>query len=233
MKSPLFVITLLLMGLLAGCASTASGQEEAVVTHTRAPVPGQTPALPASPHGLSAAVTLTATPSATPEPPASPTQSMPTHTAAAAALISTPVLSPVSASLTPTGSPTATPEAGPISAPAPVSQNGAGQEELISQGMEVYKQQYCGVCHQLSAAETGGTFGPTHDGMGTTAEQRIQATDYRGAAATAGEYIHESIVSPDAYLVPGYEVTSHHMPAYTHLGEGDIQALVQMLLYQK
>jgi hypothetical protein len=53
-----------------------------------------------------------------------------------------------------------------------------------------------------------------------------------GGATTAREYIRESIVSPDAYLVPGYEVTSHHMPAYGHLEEGEIQALVQLLLVQ-
>jgi len=103
---------------------------------------------------------------------------------------------------------------------------------MVSYGLAVYKKQYCGVCHQLSAAETGGLFGPTHDGMGRTAEEHIQAPDYAGAATTAGDYIHESIVDPKAYIVPGYEVTSHHMPAYAHLEEGDIDALVQMLLQQ-
>lgn len=231
MKSPLFVITLLLMGLLAGCAPTASGQSQTIVTRTRESALEQTAALPASTHELSPTVTPTVTPSATHEPSAPSTQSTPTYTPAAQ--IATPVSSPLPASLTPADPPPATPEVMPISAPAPASQSGADQEELISQGLEVYKQQYCGVCHQLSAAETGGTFGPTHDGMGTTAEGRIQAPGYAGAAATAGEYIRESIVSPDVYIVPGYEVTSHHMPAYTHLDEAGIQALVQMLLYQK
>jgi len=69
--------------------------------------------------------------------------------------------------------------------------------------------------------------------MRTIAEQRFQAPGYAGSATTPAEYIRESIVSPNTYLVPGYEVTNHHMPAYTHLEEGDIDALVQMLLNQK
>jgi len=126
-----------------------------------------------------------------------------------------------------------TPSGTPASTLTSVSQDNADLEEVVSYGLEVYRQQYCGVCHQLSAAATAGMFGPTHDGMGTIALQRIQAPGYAGAATTAEEYIRESIVSPDAYLVPGYEVTSHHMPAYAHLEEGDIDALVQMLLYQR
>jgi hypothetical protein len=34
-------------------------------------------------------------------------------------------------------------------------------------------------------------------------------------------------------VVAGYENTQHQMPAYVHLSEADIDALVQMLLQQK
>jgi hypothetical protein len=69
--------------------------------------------------------------------------------------------------------------------------------------------------------------------MGAIADERIQAPGYAGSATTAEDYIRESLLDPKAYLVPGYEVTSHHMPAYVHLEEGDINALVQMLLQQR
>jgi mono/diheme cytochrome c family protein len=104
---------------------------------------------------------------------------------------------------------------------------------LVSRGLEVYREQYCGICHQLDAADTAGRFGPAHNDIGAIADQRIQAPGYAGSATSAEEYIRESLLDPTAYLVPGYEFTSHHMPAYAHLEEGDIDALVQMLLHQK
>jgi mono/diheme cytochrome c family protein len=99
--------------------------------------------------------------------------------------------------------------------------------------MEVYHEQYCGICHQLDAANTGGTFGPTHNGLAQTAEQRLRDPRYAGAATTAAEYVRESILSPALYLVEGYEGSQHHMPAYTNLSETDLDALVQLLLQQK
>jgi hypothetical protein len=69
--------------------------------------------------------------------------------------------------------------------------------------------------------------------MGLTAEQRIKEAQYTGSASSAAEYIHESILDPKIYRVAGYEHTQHQMPAYVHLSETDVDALVQMLLQQK
>ena len=104
---------------------------------------------------------------------------------------------------------------------------------MIASGLQVYQEQYCGVCHQLGTAGSGGLFGLTHDGMGTTARQRLQNPDYAGDAATAEEYLQESILRPKAFIVPGYENSSHAMPAYTALSQEQIMALVQMLLAEK
>jgi nitric oxide reductase subunit C len=109
----------------------------------------------------------------------------------------------------------------------------AATEELIDMGLQVYREQYCGVCHQLGTAGTQGLFGPTHDGIGTTAEGRISEQGYSGVATNAEEYIRESIVDPKAFIVPGYGITSHPMPAYDFLSEDQILALVEMLLAQK
>jgi cytochrome c2 len=111
--------------------------------------------------------------------------------------------------------------------------NSASAPAQVERGFEIYKQQYCGLCHQLDAAGTAGQFGPSHNGIGTRAEQRIHEAQYNGAATTAAAYLHESIVSPKVYVVAGYENTQHQMPAYVHLSEIDVDALVQMLLQQK
>jgi mono/diheme cytochrome c family protein len=110
--------------------------------------------------------------------------------------------------------------------------DGAALEQLIAFGLDVYRQQYCGVCHRLDTAETGGTFGPTHNGMGRTADRRIRDPKYTGAATTAGGYVRESIVDPVIYLVPGYEISRYQMPAYTNLSEEELHALVQMFLLE-
>jgi mono/diheme cytochrome c family protein len=99
-------------------------------------------------------------------------------------------------------------------------------------GMDVYHQQYCGVCHTLTAAETTGTFGPTHEGLGATAAQRLLDPTYQGNATTAAEYIRESILDPAAYTVPGYATTSHRMPSYAHLQGATLDALVDFLAAQ-
>jgi nitric oxide reductase subunit C len=59
----------------------------------------------------------------------------------------------------------------------------------------------CNACH--STAPGVNMAGPTLAGVASRAESRIAAGDYRGEAKDAAGYIHESIVAPSAYLVPG------------------------------
>lgn len=104
---------------------------------------------------------------------------------------------------------------------------------LVASGREAYRRQYCGLCHRLDAAETSGEFGPTHNGMGVTAGERIRDPSYTGIATTPEAYIRESILDPDGYIVPGYGGSRFRMPAYTHLDEAEVEALVQMLLEER
>lgn len=104
--------------------------------------------------------------------------------------------------------------------------------ELLAAGLAAYRAQYCGVCHLLAAAETRGTFGPTHNGMGATAALHLADPNYAGTATTPAEYILESIVDPQAFIVPGYATTSHRMPPYAHLEAATLEALVAFLLAQ-
>lgn len=117
----------------------------------------------------------------------------------------------------------------------PASPSGAtsAADRLIIRGIEVYRQQYCGTCHRLARAATGGTFGPSHNGFAMIAAQRIQASDYTGHATTAAEYIRESVVDPNVYVAPGYASGWHQMPPYLHLAPEDLEALVQLLLFEE
>lgn len=101
---------------------------------------------------------------------------------------------------------------------------------LLAAGLAAYHANYCGVCHTLDKAETCGTFGPPHNGLAAIVAVHLSDGTYQGAAKTPAEYVHESIVDPQAYIVPGYATTSHRMPSYAHLDEATLNALVAFLL---
>ncbi len=104
---------------------------------------------------------------------------------------------------------------------------------LIEQGVGVYRVNYCGSCHTLTAANTRGTFGPNHDTAGDMATVNVTLGNYAGEAKNALEYLHESVVNPSAFYTPGYEASNHHMPAFKHLPDEDIEALVYLLFHQR
>jgi len=61
----------------------------------------------------------------------------------------------------------------------------------------------CITCHAMVEGQV--SVGPPHDGLAGRAEARIRAQDYRGQATTAAEYLEESILLPNAYVVDGYQ----------------------------
>ena len=103
----------------------------------------------------------------------------------------------------------------------------------IQAGVDVYLANYCGLCHTLTVAGTKGIFGPEHDHIGTVAAERVADPAYTGRAGTPAEYIYESLVDPRAYVFAEYKLTRHPMPAFSHLSEADLRALVVMLLAQQ
>jgi mono/diheme cytochrome c family protein len=225
MRRLLLVAPLSLAMLIVGCQPTteaaarpASGTESPIVSAitpaTLAPETAHAPTeVPTTP-------IATATPTATPVPIDPPAPA-------------TTIAAPPTATRVPTIASSATPGAVSVEArPASPGTEGVSPA-LIERGLQVYQQSYCGLCHQLDAAHTAGKFGPTHNHMGATAASRIQDASYTGAARTAAEYIRESIVSPQVYIVAGYENSQYHMPAFANLSEADLNALVQMLLQQK
>ncbi|MGJ3240718.1 MAG: hypothetical protein ACFE0Q_18560 [Anaerolineae bacterium] len=105
-------------------------------------------------------------------------------------------------------------------------------QHLLITGIDVYRSNYCGSCHTLTIANTRGIFGPNHDNIREDADAIINSETYVGRASTIEAYIYESIIEPDAFYTPGYESSNHHMPAFDHLSEEDLNAMVYMLSNQ-
>ncbi|HJW25581.1 MAG TPA: c-type cytochrome [Rhodocyclaceae bacterium] len=59
----------------------------------------------------------------------------------------------------------------------------------------------CSACHSISPGVN--LVGPTLANMGTRAAQAIKDPNYHGSAKDVEGYIRESIVNPNAYVVPG------------------------------
>jgi cytochrome c oxidase subunit II len=62
-------------------------------------------------------------------------------------------------------------------------------------GLSVFNQNGCSSCHTLSAANATGKVGPDLDKLVSYARQAKQPL---------ASFVHESIISPDAYIQPGY-----------------------------
>lgn len=79
----------------------------------------------------------------------------------------------------------------------------------------------CDVCHSTVAGRDG--VGPSLSGVAERAETRVPGL-------TAAEYLQQSIVDPDAYVVDGYPA-GQMLPTYTErLTQAQIDALVEYLL---
>lgn len=76
-------------------------------------------------------------------------------------------------------------------------------------GQQLAQSKACVACHisQGGAVTLGPNWQPAADnnnqGIGARAAARIKAPDYHGKATTGDQYLFESIVDPDAYIVPG------------------------------
>jgi cytochrome c oxidase subunit 2 len=80
---------------------------------------------------------------------------------------------------------------------------GGGQAAAGPPGLAVFQQNGCGGCHTLKAAGATGKVGPDLDNLKQEAAQAK-----RGALKA---FIRESIVTPGAYLAPGYPDSMPHI----------------------
>jgi len=118
----------------------------------------------------------------------------------------------------------------PVEAPTDVSPPSTPDLAL---GLTLYKELYCGICHAFDAADTQGIFGPPHDNFSAIAQERILEAGYSGGAITVAEYVRESIVAPEVYLIDGFAGSRYVMPPYTHLSADELDALVAFLLQER
>lgn len=97
----------------------------------------------------------------------------------------------------------------------------AGLEGATS-GRQVFIAAGCGSCHVLSEAGTNGIVGPSLDDL-------PQAAGEREPGMSPEEYVEQSLLDPDAYVVQGYQPGV--MPSFEgRLDERQVRALVEYLL---
>jgi mono/diheme cytochrome c family protein len=77
----------------------------------------------------------------------------------------------------------------------PQAKPAAGAATLAA-GKKVFAANGCGGCHTLKDAGSGGNIGPDLDNLAADAKTAGQALD---------AYVRESIVKPNAYIVPGFQ----------------------------
>lgn len=88
--------------------------------------------------------------------------------------------------------------------PAPAATEAqAPSSAPVAQGQALFNATppACFACHSISPGVN--LAGPSLADMRTRAERTVADPAYQGKAKNAAEYIHESIVAPSAYLVPG------------------------------
>jgi nitric oxide reductase subunit C len=72
-----------------------------------------------------------------------------------------------------------------------------------ARGARLFETLPCASCHDVSQPWPGGPVCPNLGNIATEAARIIRQPDYRGRARDAAGYIRESIVEPNAHIVPG------------------------------
>ncbi len=87
-------------------------------------------------------------------------------------------------------------------------------------GLAVFQQNGCGGCHTFAPAGANGNVGPDLD--------NLKAEAAKANRGTLEQFIHESIVTPQAYLEPGYPDAMPHIFG-TQIPAAELTQLVQYL----
>ena len=78
---------------------------------------------------------------------------------------------------------------------------GSGQNTLSGQAL--FERHGCIACHTIEPEQASGV-GPSLIGVANRSAKIIASATYTGNAETVEDYLHESILEPDIYLVEGY-----------------------------
>lgn len=72
-------------------------------------------------------------------------------------------------------------------------------EQFVALGGKIYNDKgTCTLCHNAMGRA------PMLDKIGAVAAETLKSPNYKGAAKTVEEYLHESLVKPSAYVVAGF-----------------------------
>lgn len=184
MKPILILIVLVVFGLSA-CATTP---EPPPAPTTPAPSVTETPLPTIAPTDSPVPLPTNTTASAEPSPPSAPTQTAePTATAEPKETETVPAAA----------SPTTGTEAAPT----------IGVDGDIARGITLFATNKCDSCHDISNPFPGGEYGPNLGNISTEALNVIALPEYTGTATNAVEYIRESVLFPNIYIVPGPNYT--------------------------
>jgi cytochrome c oxidase subunit 2 len=98
-------------------------------------------------------------------------------------------------------------------------------DDPLAAGQVVFNAYGCGACHILDDANAGGVVGPSLNGIGSRAEERE-------AGVEAIDYIRESIINTDAYIVEDYPPGVMPADFGERMTEEELDVLVEYLLSQ-
>lgn len=107
-----------------------------------------------------------------------------------------------------------------------VGDTARGKELYTSTRLGIKSAEGCESCHKQDASTGDESKAPFTSGTGTRAETRVPGV-------SAEEYIHESIVNPDAYVVEGFYAGDMYQKWGEELSEQEIADLVAYLLTEK
>jgi cytochrome c oxidase subunit 2 len=103
------------------------------------------------------------------------------------------------------------------------SQPSPGADTRQSPGELLFLSKGCTGCHSIQGVATTGQVGPDLTSVGRVAGARVEGL-------SAAEYLAQSLAEPQAFIVPGYEVTTAGSMPDFNLTEDEISALVDFLL---
>jgi len=170
--------------------------------------------------------------------PITPTLAVPT-TALPTALPGA-TLTPIPATVT-APAPTATETLAPTATetPAASATPPSGLRGDPAHGARLFASLPCSSCHDITRPFPGGDICPNLGNIASEAERIVRLPEYRGQATNAAEYIRESILDPNAYIVPGeqYRTADGQSVMPKTFGQtltpSEIDDLVAFLLQQK
>lgn len=122
----------------------------------------------------------------------------------------------------------ATPTTAPVIQPLPPGDAGRGEKLFRQTLIGARPEPGCITCHSLAPAVV--LLGPSLADVATRSAATIQQTDYTGAAASVEAYLHESIIAPNVYLVPGFTPDVMRPTFASELSLQEIADLVAFLL---